>query len=380
MFKSYRVQLKPNNKQISKFIYFSNVARYAYNWGINKQKYNRDNGIKFSTPFTLGKEFNELIKNNPDYKWMENAPPNVYRQAFVDLNDAYQKFFKIKGYKYPKYKSKAKSLPAFFQRGDRISFKNKYVKLTLIGRVKIKETDYIPNVKTYYNCRISYDGINWWLSVSIKIDDNITNNLQKTRPLGIDLGLKNYITLSDGTIFENINKNNVQIKNLRFKINKLNHKLSKLYKKQNPDLSNRTKILILKIRKLYRRITNIRYNYIFQIINIIIKRNPEYIVIEDLNLRELINKSNKNLRKFFREASFYKFITHLEYKCKLRGIKLYKADRFYPSSKICSNCGHKKIDLKLSDRTYICSECGLKIDRDLNAAINLEKYPLLQNI
>ena len=77
MFKSYRVQLKPNNKQISKFIYFSNVARYAYNWGINKQKYNRDNGIKFSTPFTLGKEFNELIKNNPDYKWMENAPPNV---------------------------------------------------------------------------------------------------------------------------------------------------------------------------------------------------------------------------------------------------------------------------------------------------------------
>ena len=373
MFKAYRVQLKPNKKQISLFKHYSNAARCASNWGIERQQKARDNKEKFITAISLGKEFRDLIYNNEGYSWIKDVPPTIYRQAFKDLNDAYQKFFKIKGFRYPKFKSKNIVHPTFFQRGDRIYFKDKYVVLTKIGKVRIKESNYVPDCRPYYNTRISFDGLNWWLSTSIKIVDCEDNQKIKTEPLGIDLGIKTYVTLSNGEKFENINKFNLKIKKLNFKISKIRRYIDKA---KNKGQNNSNNIIKLKkeLIKLYKRITNIRYNYIFQIINYIIKKNPEYIVIEDLDLIDLRKRSNKNLRKMFREASFYKFKTHLEYKCKINGIPLYKADKFYPSSKMCSNCGHKKNSLTLNDRIYICEKCGLKIDRDLNAAINLKNY------
>ena len=196
--------------------------------------------------------------------------------------------------------------------------------------------------------------------------------------IGIDLGIKSFAACSNGAVYKNINKTHT-VKQLNKKLRRLQRQVSRKYLKNkvgNKFIKTSSIIkLEHKIKLIHRRLKNIRENYIHQITTYLVKTKPCKIVIEDLNIKGMLK--NKHLSKSIAEQCFYKFITTLDYKCKWGSIELIKANRFYPSSKLCSCCGSIKKDLRLKDRVYTCNHCGLVIDRDFNASINLANYKLV---
>lgn len=222
------------------------------------------------------------------------------------------------------------------------------------------------------NPRIKYDGVNWWITVGIEYKCAINNSLNDG--VGIDLGIKDLAICSDGNKYQNINKTQ-KIKNLEKRKCRLQRSISRKYEK-NKEVSRYCKTNnIIKsekeLLKLNHKLTNIRHNYLHQTTSEIIKREPSFICIEDLNVKEMMK--NRYLSKAIQQQGFYKFRKQIEYKAKWNNIPVIIADRFFPSSKLCSCCGNIKKDLKLSDRIYKC-ECGNVIDRDYQAALNLKRY------
>ena len=241
-----------------------------------------------------------------------------------------------------------------------------------LNRIRLAERNRIPTDCKYYNPRITFDGINWFISVGI--DTNEYKSELNTDGIGIDLGLKDLAICSDGNTYKNINKSET-VKKLEKKKRRLQRGISRSYEKNKKGGSYcKTNNIIKKeklLLKVNHRVTNIRQNYLHQTTSEIVNRKPRFICIEDLNVRGMMK--NKHLSKAVQSQGFYEFRRQLEYKCADKGIQLIIADRFYPSSKLCSCCGNMKKDLKLTDRIYKC-DCGNIIDRDVQAAINLEAY------
>lgn len=346
------------------------TARFIYNWTLNKQEENYRNGGKFISDNVLRKEITQLKKT--ELSWLNKVSNNVPKQAIKDACNSYKRFFKGLSGK-PKFKSRKRSKKSFYHDNVKLKIKdNKLVKIEKIGWIKTNEQ--LPIGVKYSNPRISYDNKYWYLSVGIEqeeVQEELTNV-----SLGIDLGLKNLATCSDGTIYKNINKTYV-VRKTEKKLKRLQRQVSRKYEKNKKGKEYvKTKNIIKlekQIQQTHRRLANIRNNYLHQTTTSIVKTKPYRIVIEDLTISNMMK--NKHLSDAIRKQGFYEFRRQLEYKCNFRGIELVIADRFYPSSKICSQCGKIKKDLKLSDRVYKCS-CGLVIDRDLNASINLSKYKL----
>lgn len=378
MIETIKVQLIPNNKQKTRMFQMASVSRFAYNWAIAREKENHNNGNKFLNDYELRKEFTQL-KSREEYKWLNNYSNNITKQAIKDACKAYKRFFdNLSGY--PKFKSKKKSKPSFFQDNIKIKFTKTHVKLEKIAKstkknkaklnwIRLAEHNRIPVDVKYYNPRITFDGLNFWISVGIEVDNNeiIPNN----DGIGIDLGIKDLAICSNKIIYKNINKTSkvkkIQKKKRRFqrKISRkyIKNKKGESYKKTNNIIKSENKIL-----KVNHRLTNIRKNYINQITTEIINRKPMFITVEDLNIKWMLK--NKRLSKAVQEQCFYEFYRQLQYKCKRKNIELRIVDRFYPSSKLCHCCGSIKKDLKLSDRIYRC-DCGYVEDRDYNASLNL---------
>lgn len=346
------------------------TARFIYNWTLNKQEENYRNGGKFISDNVLRKEITQLKKT--ELSWLNEVSNNVSKQAIKDACNSYKRFFKGLSGK-PKFKSRKRSKKSFYHDNVKLKVKdNKLVKIEKIGWIKTNEQ--LPIGVKYSNPRISYDNKYWYLSVGIEqeeVQEELTNV-----SLGIDLGLKNLATCSDGTIYKNINKTYV-VRKTEKKLKRLQRQVSRKYEKNKKGKEYvKTKNIIKlekQIQQTHRRLANIRNNYLHQTTTSIVKTKPYRIVIEDLTISNMMK--NKHLSDAIRKQGFYEFRRQLEYKCNFRGIELVIADRFYPSSKICSQCGKIKKDLKLSNRVYKCS-CGLVIDRDLNASINLSKYKL----
>ena len=226
---------------------------------------------------------------------------------------------------------------------------------------------------------ISFDGKYWYLSYTEDIEVQVTNLPDYTEGVGIDLGVKTLATISDGTVVPNIKTfRRVRILNKRLK--RLQHKVSRKYLINKCNKHNKTKNIIKlerQIKLIHRSIRNIRINHIRKFVSELVKTQPEFIAVEDLNIKGMMK--NKHLAKDIANCSFYTIKEHLIRKAKERKIAVRLVDRFYPSSKTCSYCGSYKQDLKLSQRVYHCDNCQEKIDRDLNAAINLantDKYVL----
>lgn len=273
----------------------------------------------------------------------------------------------------PRFKSRKRSKKSFYHDNVKLKVKdNKLVKIEKVGWIKTNEQ--LPIGVKYTNPRISYDNKYWYLSVGIE-QEGIQEELTEIS-LGIDLGLKNLAICSDGAIYKNINKT-CTVKKIEKKLKRLQRQISRKYEKNKKGKEYvKTKNIIKlekQIQQVHRRLTNIRNNYLHQTTTSIVKTKPYRIAIEDLAVSNMMK--NKHLSDAIRKQGFYEFRRQLEYKCNFRGINLVVADRFYPSSKSCSQCGKIKKDLKLKDRVYKCS-CGLNIDRDLNASINLSKYKL----
>ena len=227
--------------------------------------------------------------------------------------------------------------------------------------------------------KISFDGKYWYLSYTENVETSVTNLPNYTDGIGIDLGIKKLATVSDGTSVPNTKTfRRVRILNKRLK--RLQRKVSRKYRINKCNKHNKTKNIIKlekQIKLIHRSIKNIRINHIRKFVSELVKKQPQYIAIEDLNVKGMMK--NKYLAKDIANCSFYTIREHLIRKAKERNIVVRLVDRFYPSSKTCSNCGSHKKDLKLSQRVYHCNNCQVKIDRDFNASLNIattDKYKL----
>ena len=377
MIKGFKIRLMPTKEQEKLMLKSIGCSRFAYNWGINKVKEYREQNKKYSMN-DIRNEFTQLKKKD-EYKWLNEVSNTTIIESMRNLDKAFKQFFKTKK-GYPKFKSKKESKQSFYVRADSLYFlENKTCNIEKIGKVKYKTNYKIligRNKCKFMNPYCSYDGKYWYLSFSLEISENQVN-LDKDLSIGIDLGVKELAVCSNSMVFKNINKS-LKVRKLKKKLKRLQRKVSRKYRmnKQGNKYIKTNNIIKLEkqIKLIYRKLTNIRNNHIYQSINTILKEKPYRVVMEDLNVSGMIK--NKHLAENISEQCFYKFIFTMRYKCEWNGIEFIQVDRFYPSSKTCSGCGHIKHNLKLSDRTYTCSECGLVIDRDLNAAINLMNYKL----
>lgn len=401
MIRGIKIRLYPTTEQEILFWKSCGLARFAYNWGLDYQRKNREQGGKYIPKGEMRKLFKKFRDENEDMKWISECSSEIPDQALYDLDEAYNRFFSGAS-KFPKFKKKFKSEFSFYHSSNKIIVKDNLIRLEKIGWVKMndenrlvrgkyKGKDKAQNAKVY-NPRIKYNGKYWYLSVGIDVAD-ISNERKTDIRLGIDVGLKEFATCSDGTVFYNINKSK-EIKRLTKKLKREQRKLSRqqranidyyekiqgkdhkehlkpVWKRPLKDCKNIQK-QNKKIKRIHRRINNIRLNHQHQVSNSIVKTKPKAIVVEDLNIQGMMK--NRHLSKAIQDVSWYRFMTFLKYKSERNGIDFIKADRFYPSSKKCSKCGYIKKDLQLKDRVFKCPCCNNTIDRDFNASINLANY------
>ena len=372
MKKSLKIRLLPTVEQELLMLKSIGCSRFAYNWALNRCNELYKQKVEYNM-FNIRKEFTKL-KKQEDFKWLNEVSNTTMVESIRNLDKAFKRFFK-KQSKYPRFKTKRKSRQSFYVRYDHLYFKDDVCNIEKIGKVKFKTNYTIPNCK-YSNPYCSYDGKYWYLTFGIDVEENQTT-LNKDLSIGIDLGIKDLAICSNGEIFKNINKTK-RVKTLNKRLKRLERKVSNKYQfnKQGNKFVKTNNIIKLekRIKLLHRKLSNIRNNHIHQATNKIIKLSPYRVVMEDLNVSGMMK--NKHLSKAIAEQEFYEFIRQMKYKCEFNGIEFVQADRFYPSSKTCSCCGHIKKDLKLKDRIYVCDKCGLEIDRDFNASINLSNYGL----
>ena len=385
MIKTIRVMIIPNNKQGSRLFQFAGTARFAYNWALEEEKKNYEAGGKFLLDNELRKRFTQF-KQEPKNLWLYTISNNVCKQAIKDAVNAYKKFFD-KLAQFPRYKSRRRNRPSFYVDTEKIQVTKTHVKLENIALSKrrarqtanwfrLAEPERIPLNAKYFNPRISFDGLNWFLTLGIEVEDVQPKELT-SQGVGIDLGVKDLAVCSSGHVYKNINKKS-RVRRLKKKLRRLQRKISRKYNKNKKGESYQKTRNIIKsekqLLKVSHRLMNIRTNYIHQVTTEIIKREPSFIVLEDLNVRGMMK--NRHLAKAVQEQKLAEFCRIMQYKCEWSGISFITADKFYASSKICSSCGHKKNDLKLSDRVYKCEQCGTVINRDFNASLNLFHYGL----
>lgn len=370
--KSLKIRLYPTKEQEILFYKHINCQRYIYNWALNlnNELYRKDKKKYSST--VLCKMLTQYKKQEV---WLSEVSNATLKESIRNLDKAYTNFYKGRA-NLPKFKSKKKSKLNFYSRYDKIKFyKNNTVNLEKIGKVKYKSSYDIAltQIVKFSNPHVSYNGRCWILTVGVSVDSEmykLTNEV-----IGIDLGIKELAICSNGMMFKNINKD-LAIKKLEKRLKRLQRKVSKKYELNKEGRSYRKSNNIIKlenkINRLYRKLHNIRLNYIHQTTSTIVKTKPCMVVMEDLCIKDMMK--NKSIAKYVSKLGLYEFIRQMKYKCEWNNIKFIQVDRYYPSSKICSNCFNIKKDLKLSDRTYYCEKCGLTIDRDFNASINLMNY------
>lgn len=377
MKKAYKIEIKPTKEQKIKINKTIGVSRYVYNFYLihNKEIYEKEKR------FVSGMEFskwlnNEYIPNNPDKVWIKEVSSKAVKQAIMNADGAFKKFFNRKS-KFPKFKKKKKqSVKAYFPKNNKTDWtiERHRVKIPTLGWVRLKEYGYIPLNAKVSSGTVSQQADRYYVSILVEEESNINNKLY-SEGIGIDLGLKDFAILSNKNVYKNINKS-AKIRKIEKQLKREQRSLSRKYesfkkqknKKEGETTRQNIQKQVLKVQKLHRRLYNIRTDYINKIVAEIVKTKPKYVTIEDLNISGMMK--NKHLSKAISSQKFSEFKAKLISKCKNNDIEVRLVDRFYPSSKLCNKCGKIKKDLKLSDRIYKC-ECGYKEDRDLNASFNL---------
>ena len=391
MLRGMKIALDLTDEQEQQMWKSVGVARWSYNYAITRDRehylnYLEDNTL--SKTLTEGQIRKELtVLKNTTHPWLKEVGSNVIKQAVKDWNDARNRFFKGLG-KAPKYKSRNTSKPSFYVNYESL----RRVEGGFVGERLgiIKTTQSLPRIPKgthYKNPRISFDGKYWYLSFSYEVPE-ISVELTDL-VIGVDLGIKTLVTLSTGEFIENINKSR-RVKQLEKQLRRKQRHLARQLQantkgylttengnrksiyKWSLELCSNIQETKRKIKLIYRKLHSIRLNHLHQTTSYLVKQLPKGIVIEDLNVKGMMK--NRYLAKHIQNAMFSEFRRQLEYKCLHYGIQLVVANRFYPSSKTCSYCGNIKSKLNLNERVYKCSSCGLKKDRDLNAAEILVYY------
>ena len=378
MYKALKIELKLTVSQKIKVCQTIGTERFIYNEYI---KYNQEQyklGNKFVSANDFFKYINNIyLPNNPDKKWIKEVSSKSVKQAMTYGEQAFKRFFKGLS-SFPVFKKKGRNeLGAYFVKNNKKDFEfyRHKIKIPTLKFVRVKEYGYIPKNTNIKSGTITKIANRYFLSLIIEVKDIVKTENTSTKGLGIDLGIKDTAICSDGKVFKNINKT-IKIKKLKKKLKREQRKMSRSYeyskskKIKLQELKNFNKKK-LKVQKIFYRLNCIRDDYNNKIVNEITRAKLKYITIEDLKVSNMIK--NRHLSKAIQEQNFYSIRTKLINKCKERNIELRLVDTFYPSSKTCSCCGSVKKDLKLNDRIYKCCNCGLEMDRDYNASINLEK-------
>ena len=379
MLRSFKTEINPTPEQKTRINKTIGTCRYVYNLYLEHNKALYDKGEKFMT----GKSFsvwlnNEYIPNNPDKSWIREAYSKAVKKSIENGCTAFTRFFKHQS-AFPNFKKRGRSdVKMYFVRNNPkdLASERHRLKIPTLGWVRLKEKGYIPTTKDGWRIRsgtVSICAGRYYVSVLVELPDTKTeDNIRADKiheGIGIDLGLKDLAVVSNGKTYKNINKS-AKIRKLEKKLRREQKCLSRKYENLKKGESTQKNIQKqkLKVQKLYHKIDNIRTDHINKTIAEIVRTKPSYITIEDLNVSGMMK--NRHLSKAVASQKFYEFRTKLKDKCDADGIELRVADRWYPSSRICHNCGRIKRDLKLSDRIYRC-ECGYTEDRDFNASLNL---------
>jgi len=359
--KAYRYELDPNNSQRSSLVQHVGVARFAYNWGLEhriKQYKNNQGDDRFTNATKQHKLLNSLKKDQ--FLWMYETSKCAPQEALRDLHRAFKNFYR--GLK----TGKKTGFPRFKRRGVRDSFRlygtirfhERAIQLPRIGKVRIKEMRIHYHSGRILSVTVRRRANRWFVSVTV--EENILDPQPvKGAPVGVDLGVKILATLSDGATFANPRALGRRLRKLR--------QLSKSLSRKKKGSKNREKAKLL-LAKMYLKVFNIRQDTLHKLTTYLAKSHSE-VVIEDLQVSGMMK--NRRLARAIADMGFYEFRRQLEYKCGWYGSELIVVSRTFPSSKMCSQCGHRKKELSLSERVYHCEQCGLEIDRDLNASLNL---------
>lgn len=359
MLLGFKTQLKLNSTQRSQLAKHAGTARHAYNWGLALCKqildHNRaspEEKIKFPTAIDLHKWLVALVK--PENPWYYEASKCAPQYALKNLSNAFKGFWQKKR-GFPRFKKKGVS--DSFSLDGSITVDHRKVKVPVIGWLKTYE--HLPQGVLPKSVTISRTADRWFISFKIETEPTVTPKTVDV--VGVDLGINHLATLSTGEVFDGAKSYK--------KYEQLLSRLQWLHRRKVKGSSNWKKAQI-EIARIHRKIANIRKDTLHKITTYIAK-NHSLIGIEDLNVSGML--ANQKLAKAIADMGFWEFRRQLEYKCPLYGSKLIVVNRFYPSSKTCSNCNAVKESLPLQTRIYRCDECNFECDRDLNASINLEK-------
>lgn len=390
LYRSFKVRLKPTPEQEVLFMKSAGTARWAYNYYLaeNERIYeeylNGTSKTKSISQGALRKHINNVLKPTT-HQWLGEVSNNVMKQAVKDADLARKRWFDKVSDK-PRFKSKHKSKLSFYVDYYNLKRMPHGFKGERLGYVKT--TKPLPKLKKgekYSNPRISFDGKYWSVSVGYKIPKK--NHVLTGESIGIDVGVKDLAICSNGNVYKNINKT-ARVRKLTKRLRREQRKLSRkqeanikgytsnrkpIYKKPLAECKNWVKQVDV-VKQIHKQLTDIRDNHLHQASSEIVKAKPSRIVMEDLNVKGMMK--NRHLSKAIANQKLYEFKRQIMYKCENYGIEFVEADRWFPSSKICSNCGFKKLTLSLSERTYCCENCESVIDRDLNASLNLANYSI----
>ena len=375
--RAYKVELKPTSEQIQIIERTMGVCRYIYNLFIAT---NRDNFRKSTSGYMSGYDFSKWLNHeyrtaNPDKLWIWEVSSKAVKKTVMNADTAYKNFLKGRA-GFPKFKRRnGRPVSMYLPRNNAGDLKTERhrAKIPTLGWVRLKEFGYVPTEGQVLNVTITKRAGRYFASFVFETAEAEPVRAEKSSGIGIDLGVKSFAVVSDGREYPNINKT----RRMRKLTKRLKHEQRKFMRKIRHRKEDATKKCKrsnldkqrLKVQRAYMRLSNKRHDYINKTVHEIVRTQPEYITIEDLNVSGMMK--NQHLSRAIAESEFYYFRALLERKCREFGIQLRLADRFYASSKTCSVCGYVNRELKLSDRVYECPECGLVIDRDYNAAVNL---------
>ena len=355
MHKAFKYRIYPNKSQ--KVLLSKTFGCIRVIWNANVESFNSYDKDSNPKPKIIIKS--DLIIDKP---WLNEISAAAIQQKIRDFQEITNQFFsktRKKKIGRPSFKNKSGN-QSYRLPNQKFSLKDNKIRLEKIGWVKISIDRNIPDNSKMLSCTISMNCCGQYF-VSILVDVVIPNKGKTGKSVGIDLGLKSFATLSDGVVIDNIKF----FREKQSEIAKIQRHLSRKNKGSNRHRKNK-----IKIARLYNKIANKRNNFLHNVTTSLVN-NYDVICIEDLNVSGML--SNHKLAKAISDTSFSMFRSMLEYKCNWYGKELVVIDRFYPSSKTCSKCGWKKEDLTLSDRVFKCENCGIEIDRDLNAAINIQR-------
>lgn len=375
MIKSFKIRIYPTKLQEEKLWQHIGSCRYIWNYMLDYQQRLYASGEKHLSAFNMINLLKPL-KNDGEHGWLYEVSNTSLQRICQDLASAYDRFFKrVSGF--PKFKSRKKSKPSY-PVCETVWFSDSCVAIQKVGKIKYKTDFDLPlgREHKFSNPRISNVNGKWMLSFGMVCENQAPVLTDKS--MGIDLGVKDLAIAEfngEQIVFHNINKSK-RMRRLTKQAQHLQRGISRKYEANRKGNSYvKTSNIArdeIKLRKLLARIANIRNNYIHQCTHALISRLPYVVVMENLNVQGMMK--NRHLSKAIQEQCFHEFVRQMKYKCEWNVIGFVQVDRFYPSSKTCSCCGNIKHDLTLRDRLYKCDVCGVVIDRDYNAAINLSRY------